>query len=255
MSSAPTDPIVAAPAATTADPTRSETGLDRHRVLAVPSRAEILRVLRSSDAARTVQEVASAVGLHPNTAREHLVVLERAGLVERSVAHAATRGRPHALYRATALADEDAGAGRVHELLNRVLLDGYGTAIDAPEVIAERAAQALADPAPVPQGPRTADEAREIQLEALRRHFGRLGFGPEVVPDGTAVVLHRCPVLDLARERQDVVCSVHLGLARGVLAGYQGPVTATGLTPFAAPGRCVLHLDPDGVVGADEAPR
>jgi predicted ArsR family transcriptional regulator len=236
--------------------------LDRHRVLAVPSRADILRVLGSSDAALTVQEIASAVGLHPNTAREHLVVLERAGLVDRSVARPATRGRPHALYRVTEREQDGADSGWVHALLNRVLLPGYGTAIEAPDVIAERSAQALADLSPVPSAatpappsapapaPVDAATARAAQVEALRRHFVRLGFGPEVEPDGTAVVLSRCPVLDLARERQDVVCAVHLGLARGVLARTGGPVTATGLTPFVAPGRCVLHLDPGGAAGA-----
>jgi predicted ArsR family transcriptional regulator len=65
---------------------------------------------------------------------------------------------------------------------------------------------------------------------------------PEGDADRLEVHLHRCPFLDLAHERPEVVCSVHLGLARGVLAQEGGPLTAEWLEPFVEPQHCVLHL-------------
>lgn len=232
----------------TTSPT-SRASLAQHRALAVPSRADLLRALQEAGTPLTVQQLAAAVDLHVSTAREHLAVLVEVGLVERSVGHTGGRGRPHTLYEAASEADPAAHAW-VQDLLTRVLLPGYGTAMADPGTAAERAAAALTAPTAAPDG-RADATPRDRQLAALRSHFRRLGFAPELAPDGTEVVLRRCPVLDLARERQGVVCAVHLGLARGVLDQAEGPVTATGLTPFAGPGWCVLHLDP-GADGAAE---
>lgn len=218
----------------------------RHRVLAVPSRAALLRALRRAAVPVTVQDLAAEVGLGVSTAREHLAALVDTGLVERTVENRHARGRPHTLY--AAAVEPGDGERWVREHLSRVLLAGYGRDLAAPGSAATEAAVALAGTPPTAAGV-AADEpaaAREGQLAALGAHFARLGYDPEVRPDGTAVRLRRCPVLDLARERADVVCAVHLGLARTVLARAGGPVTATGLTPFAGPGWCLLHLDPGG---------
>lgn len=215
----------------------------RHRVLAVPSRAALLRALRRAAVPVTVQDLAAEVGLGVSTAREHLAALVDTGLVERTVEHRQARGRPHTLY--AAAVEPGDGERWVREHLSRVLLAGYGRDLAAPGAAAQEAAVALAGTPPAAAaGDADPDVAREGQLAALRAHFARLGYDPDTAPDGTGVRLRRCPVLDLARERADVVCAVHLGLARTVLARAGGPVTATGLTPFAGPGWCELHLDP-----------
>ncbi len=57
-----------------------------------------------------------------------------------------------------------------------------------------------------------------------------------------AVHLRHCPFLDLATANTDVVCSVHLGVARGVLARSEGPLFAERLDPFVGPNHCILRL-------------
>ena len=54
-------------------------------------------------------------------------------------------------------------------------------------------------------------------------------------------MLRRCPFLDVAREHQDVVCSIHLGLMRGALDEL-GDVQARDLIPWARPDAYVAHL-------------
>lgn len=236
----------------------------RHRALSSPSRAAILAVLRVEGSGLAVERVAERVGLHVNTTREHLEVLVAAGLATRTAEARTTRGRPRTLYAACGPAEPD-GEPWLRDQLSRVLLAGYGRPLAEPGAEAERAAEGLAaelaaagpaedaghtdDPA-VPGDPGVpvdAAAARDRQFAALHAHLARLGFDPEV--RGDEVRLRRCPVLDLAHERTEVVCSVHLGLARGVLARTGGPVSAAGIVPFAGPGYCVLRL-----AGAAPAP-
>jgi predicted ArsR family transcriptional regulator len=198
----------------------------RHRALSSPRRTALLGSLRAATEPMTVGALAAAVGLHVNTTREHLDVLLRAGLVVRSTEARSTRGRPRTLFAAAAEPD-------MRDQLSRVLLSGFGRAVACPAAAAERAGSELV------AAERGAGD-RGQQLAALREHFDRMGFDPELV--GDEVRLRRCPVRELATERADIVCAVHLGLARGVLRRVGGPVTADKLVPFAGPGYCVLQL-------------
>lgn len=222
-----------------------------HRVLSSPSRVEILHVLQGADGALSVEHVAAAVGLHLNTTREHLERLAAAGFLERRPETRTTRGRPRILYR---VVDRDAGATldqRLRAHLLSVLAEGYGRQVDTPDVVAEGIGRAWAEGltsaptaaasfAPTAAGG-TGDGSTE-QLAALEMHLDDLGMRPQVELEPLRIHLHRCPFEDLARQRPDVVCSVHLGVARGVLARHDGPVVAERLEPFVAPQHCILHL-------------
>jgi predicted ArsR family transcriptional regulator len=215
-----------------------------------PRRAALLGLLQRRGP-MTAGELAVAVGLHVNTAREHLRVLVEEGYAERDRGTPDGRGRPRMRYRAVpepvapAAVPAPERSGGVRDALVRALLDGYGVAGGDPAETARahgrRAAAEL--PAP-PGGPRD-------QLGALTAHLAGLGFDPVVTPGADAVVLRACPLLDLARERPDVVCALHLGLAQGVLARAAGPLRATAVRPFTSPGRCLLHL---GGARAADAP-
>jgi len=46
----------------------------------------------------------------------------------------------------------------------------------------------------------------------------------------------------VAEEHREIVCGVHLGLMRGVLAEQSAPVAAERLEPFVEPNLCIAHL-------------
>ena len=233
--------------------------LSAYRVLASASRVSILHALQQADGGLPVDEVATAVGLHPNTAREHLDQLVATGFVASQTEPRTTRGRPRLLYRAIERAAAATMDVRAREHLTQLLVAGYGRAMASPADDAEAAGAAwgatLAETAgPSPRGSGSeagtdalgdrdapADPAWQ-QLAALEQHFEDLGFRPEADADGTRIHLRRCPFADLAADRTDVVCSVHLGLARGVLSHVGGPLDVASLEPFVGRHHCVLHL-------------
>lgn len=193
-------------------------------VLAAVSRVQILDLLRRAGTTLTVAQVADAVGLHQNTAREHLQTLVDGGFVDRETEVRTTRGRPRALYRYPA-----PGQGREP-----------GAGLD--EALRVRLAEvAIASYAARPPRAAGGDPAWG-QLAALEQHFAELGMEPEASPQERHVHLWRCPVRALARDHTAVVCRVHAELARQVLARTPGPLEVDRLEPFVGPEHCVLHL-------------
>ncbi|MGN0065093.1 MAG: transcriptional regulator, partial [Nocardioides sp.] len=69
-----------------------------------------------------------------------------------------------------------------------------------------------------------------------------LGFSPDTDDSAGTVRLRTCPLLQAAHEHPEVVCAVHLGLTKGVLAATGTDGSATQLEPFAEPGACVLRM-------------
>jgi predicted ArsR family transcriptional regulator len=71
-----------------------------------------------------------------------------------------------------------------------------------------------------------------------------IGFAPEAVARGRKrqILLHHCPFRETAEAHRDVVCSVHLGLMRGMLSELDAPLDAERLQPFVEPSLCVTHL-------------
>ena len=59
-----------------------------------------------------------------------------------------------------------------------------------------------------------------------------IGFAPEPVTAGRQrrILLHHCPFREAAEEHREVVCTIHLGLMRGLLAELDAPIDATGST-------------------------
>ncbi len=227
--------------------------MSAYRALASPSRVTILHALQQGARPLTLAEVADDVGLHESTVREHLDRLIAAGFVTKAPEVRATRGRPHMLYSVVereALVDADAW---FRSRLLTVLLAGYGKALPSRAKAAADAGEELgaswaARPGASGHASRAGHPEPErdpalAQLAALEAHLDELRFAPEVDADGSQVHLRHCPFLDLARAHTDVVCSVHLGIARGVLSAAGGPWTAESLDPFVGPQHCVLHLN------------
>lgn len=212
------------------------------RVLSCDSRVRILRLLQERQDLTTVDDVATAVGLHVNTAREHLDRLVATGFVERQVEHRTVRGRPRMLYRSIGGAAAAVVDARAHNHMISLLLEGYGRALESPADAAEEAGRAWAARLGCPGAAGSADPAGDAaaQIEALRRHLEDLGFEPEVQPASLSLRLHHCPFEGVPSENRGVVCAAHLGLAQGVLARHEGPLAASALGPDGE--GCVLEL-------------
>jgi predicted ArsR family transcriptional regulator len=211
------------------------------------SRGRVLDVLRAIAGPAGVQEIAERVGLHPNTARFHLDGLVDAGLAERQAeGQAEGRGRPGRPRMTYVATPSDVPAGqRSYRLLAEMLTGLVSEALPEPGPAAVRAGEAwgryLAE--------RPAPGQRVDAAEGLRRLttvLDEVGFEPEPVADSQRPVipLRHCPFREVAETHREVVCSLHLGLMRGVLAEVRAPLKADRLEPFVEPSLCLAHLAP-----------
>lgn len=245
--------------------------VNAYRALASASRVTLLDALQQRDG-MTITELAEVSGLHTNTAREHLGRLIDAGFVTCEPEERHTRGRPRMLYRA--VAGKDTVSSETHEQrtkdalaraeLTRMLLAGFGTgtpedagrARDLGVAAAQEHGSFLGAPALTPAAGTDASEARlaQQQLDVLEDHFDQIGFEVDVDPEGLELHLRHCPFYDLARQRPEVVCRVHEGLASGVLSRVCGPLTLERILPFVGPEHCIVRLNRQaGDARGDEA--
>jgi predicted ArsR family transcriptional regulator len=211
--------------------------------LASLSRAA-LAVLRTVEATGPVSltDLAAASGSHENTLRDHLRVLGEAGLVRRATAPRRGPGRPAWLYsaipgRAGRVAEYAGLARTLAGVLHRTSEQPFDDAVAAGTEWGHELAREVE---PAPETDRNAeDRVARGQVVTL---LAQMGFSPETDPEARSVRLPRCPLLDAAREYPDVVCGVHLGIAKGALREYGADDAHAALLPFSEPGACRLHL-------------
>lgn len=191
-------------------------GLTPHeaQALAHPSRRGIAEALGSSPSGMTVTELAERIGLHPNAIRQHLSVMQRAGVVVAAGSLATgLRGRPSRRY---GLAAPHGVAAVGHRALVRLLLElvrRSGLSDDAVEAFGmERGIQMLAAEA-------------KGDPQALADAFAGMGFAPEEVTSQAArhagdmdLRLRACPFKEaVLAEGGNLICVLHRGLVRGAL--------------------------------------
>ncbi|ALG84138.1 helix-turn-helix transcriptional regulator [Gordonia phthalatica] len=194
----------------------------------------VLQILRQQDASGggglKVADVAEALDLHVNTAREHLDALVEAGFATRQRAESTGRGRPAWIYRlAEPDTDERFGAYRSMAMV----LAGH---------LSQTAVDARADARELGRkwGRELASDAEPHARGRVVADLRRVGFAP-VAESEDSFALTRCPLLDAAREYPEVTCQLHLGLIRGIL-GDDDQVGNPVLVPFARRGSCTLRL-------------
>lgn len=185
-------------------------------------RLELLDLLAGTAAASTVDEIAAAADLHPNTVRSHLDGLVEDGLVTREPARTGQRGRPSWRY---AVVPERVDGAPEYVGLAMALAEQIATVSTDPGAVARAAGERWAATIP----------GRGDQIEDVVALLDDLGFAP--TQHGADVRLYHCPLLTAARRNPEVVCGVHEGLIRARLAGSEDGW----LEPFAQPGYCVWH--------------
>jgi predicted ArsR family transcriptional regulator len=218
-----------------------------------PQRRRVFDALSAE--ARPVSAVAEILGLHVNTAREHLDGLVESGLVHRSRLAPKGRGRPGWGYAvrvgasspaigeyaalAGVLADHVAAQGGDVSGNMRELGRGWGAALvgsrkGSPAEPTQAAGSATGPAEGDAQHTRAQAETEVIRLLA------DLGFDPEQGPRSTR--LRQCPMLAVAREHPEVVCSVHQGLVEGAMEASGASADGVELEAFAEVGACRLTL-------------
>jgi predicted ArsR family transcriptional regulator len=219
-----------------------------HRALASPTRARLVELLRDSGDEMGVRALADAIGLHPNTVRGHLGILENAGLVTCSTAVSAGPGRPRHVYRAVrereARSDEDDERYRLlASLLAERVRSERPQAPSAVEHAAVTWGRHLVGRA---DGELTPERAVARLVELL----GRLGFDAKVEGDllegnlaeGFALRIGDCPFSDVARTHPEIACAVHRGLTTGLLQALGGSIELVHMVADPESRRCQATL-------------
>lgn len=227
-----------------------------HAALASEPRRRVLALLTDSSGPLDVATVAAGIGLHVTTARFHLEQLELAGLVARQINRAGGRGRPQVLFSAVAtpVPVEEAQHQLTQALAAVISQDddgGRARSVRAGEVWSTRfTAEADAAPAdgpgaggPVSDAPASSAPAAEL-APPLLDVLTEIGFEPELRAEENTIALTACPFRAEARANPDVVCSVHLGLIKGIARSLGHDADDIRLTPFVTPTLCLVHLKP-----------
>ena len=207
------------------------------RALSDERRVLIVEELRAARDGLDVRELAQRLGLHENTVRWHLGILDNAGLLAAEPAANGKPGRPRMLYRLRPGAVAATG-GDEHRLLATVLT---GTVAGLPDGV-ERAREAgrawgrflVRRPSPLQQPDE--DEA----LAEVARLLDEEGFAAE--PHGRQIHMHRCPFHHLAETHPEIICGVHLGLMTGALEELGSDLEIEGLDVFVRPDLCIARL-------------
>jgi len=214
------------------------------------ARAAVLDRLADQPEPCRIASLAAALHLHENTVREHLDGLVTVGLATREAAEPDGRGRPAWLYSARHRATDRMSRpeGRAHAALAAALVDHIVETSDTALADAEHAgtlwghrlvaAEESKEAGAAPVGTRSAVAARRQVVKMM----DDLGFAPDADDRATDVRLRQCPLLEAAHQNLDVVCTVHLGLVRGVMADLGADPERTSLEPFSEPGACRLRL-------------
>jgi predicted ArsR family transcriptional regulator len=218
--------------------------VERQRTPVANRRADVLSAVRSADEPVTIAQLAERLRSHPNTVRFHLERLVESGRIEQVPADHRRPGRPPLRFRA--VPGMDPSGPRRYRQLAEMLLRELESGPD-PEPRAERAGRswgaALVEPFDdVP----TDDDAIGLLVSVL----ADLGFAPDQLEnkeplqtgEQTTISLTHCPFLELVPIGPGLVCQIHLGLMRGVLAARSSTIMVDQLRPFAAPDRCLAHL-------------
>ncbi len=198
----------------------------------------MLDLLLQSGQETTAARLAERTGQHQNTVRAQLDALVRRGLVRRRQAPALGRGRPSWLYAPTVRGQQPDPRVRDYAGLASALAGQIARSSADPKADGLAAGEEWGRAIAAGIDRTTTARARWRTVELL----SDLGFDP--LPDARArtVRLRRCPMLDSAKDQPGVVCPVHLGMVRGILAALGGEPDSVSLVPFAEVGACLLQL-------------
>lgn len=214
------------------------------------ARLRVLQAVARHEPATTI-ELSRSLGGHENTTRQHLEALGRDGFVH-GEQNRGRMGRPSVSY--------SLSPSGLRHLAGRAASPEHAALVAA---LAERIVETCEDPVAEARGiglawgrrlaavddlddapgeaTSSGEDGRASDAVTMARDLlESLGFSPVVHDDGPrgapaddapALLLRTCPLLDAARERPEVVCTVHEGLVEGYLRS-RGSGADVEVTPF-----------------------
>lgn len=199
------------------------------------SRRRVHDLLRGSESPLTVTAIVEATGLHANTVRAHLALLQDMGRVESVPEHRSGPGRPRLLYRAVPTTAQDPYRALAAELAAGT--EG-GLPGDTPGLAAGRRLARAQREKVSASGDLTPDQAVAMAADGL----DVLGFETSTDPLGDRLYLSVCPFLEMAKEDR-AICRLHHEMLRGFFGELDAGVAVRRLDIFVKGDLCVAHLD------------
>lgn len=188
--------------------------VDRETVLARPTARRVLGVLASTPQPMSAQQIADALDLHHTGVRVQLNALVAGGLVISQASPPSGRGRPTVRYAAAPDPGEQIAAG--HRELVRLLMrlvSRMGLNRSEMEAFGRSQGHSMT--------------AADAGPDELMLSLSRLGFDPREIDgdDPRDIVLGYCPFADgVEAPDGELICALHLGLARGVVEASGAPL-------------------------------
>jgi predicted ArsR family transcriptional regulator len=197
-----------------------------YRGLAEVSRLLLLGAVQNHPGTR-LKELADEVGLHINTARDHLNVLIDEGFVYLQPDLTGERGRPPMVYHSV----DDPEA-------NRVAAERIARAREHHEVLCRMVPETELRPAVLET---LGDEAGD-QFDVLYEHFDDSGMDPELDAEDLRISLVPCPHYRLVGEDRAIACGIHANIVRDLLSQVPGPLELDRVQPYVEASRCQILL-------------
>lgn len=207
------------------------------RALGDPTRHRVFTYLVDADRLVGVVELTDHFGLNHNAIRQHLAKLVDAGLVVGTRVPTGGPGRPRVMYSVDPTASSRWGVTGPYERLSLMLTEILKTG-ESPEEVGRRTGAQYRSAEPV-----SVDE----RIDELEQAMTREGFEPDVVRRGDRVeiVLRNCPFATSAAADPNTICSLHRGIALGVVGDDPGLEVEELIRhdPHEAGCRLCLHVD------------
>lgn len=198
---------------------------EAHDVLSQPTRARLFQELGQMRRAAGTEELANRLGLHLNGVRLHLERMLEAALLERHRTRQNV-GRPRDMWTIAPGAQPGGDPPRAYAELGRWLAEIVSsgkTSQRAVEAAGREIGRSLA-PVGAPDSP---DDLMRASLAAM-------GFAPTQAVEPTGTLTYRlcnCPYSEVARDSQQIVCTLHRGVTRGLLDVIAPATELTGFVP------------------------
>ncbi len=189
-------------------------------------REAIIDALRDRPSGLDTNQLAGHLGVHPNTVRWHLGLLEESGLVRPSPELRHGRGRPSVVYRLTS-------EGAAHDRDEYRFLATMLTELVAEDANGET--RAYQTGLRWGRHLQTAESTLDI-VDLLDRQ----GFA--ATENHGRIEMRRCPFAALAEDAPQVICTLHRGIIDGALKAAGTERSVETLQPFEEQGLCFAHL-------------